>query len=190
MMDGLRTEQERMQVGVENQATGPVALRAPVAADGARFIALAQRSRALHTLWTSAPSTPETFADYLALIDSPANRGFLACMPDQAGKGEQIAGVFNLSQIVMGNFCSAYLGYYVFAGYERRGVMRAGLQQLVRHAFGPLKLHRLEANIQPGNTASIALVRSCGFRQEGFSPCYLKVNGRWRDHERWAIVAG
>jgi len=89
----------------------------------------------------------------------------------------------------MGNFCSAYLGYYVFAGYERRGVMRAGLQQLIRHAFGPMKLHRLEANIQVGNTASIALVKACGFNQEGFSPRYLKINGRWRDHERWALVA-
>lgn len=101
-----------------------------------------------------------------------------------------MAGAIHLSQMVMGNFRSAYLGYYVFAGYERQGVMRSGLQQVVRHAFRHLKLHRLEANIQPGNTASIALVRACGFTQEGFSPRYLKINGRWCDHERWAIVAG
>lgn len=178
-----------MQVRVKNQATAPVALRAPVAADEERFIALAQRSRALHGPWTSAPSTPEAFAAYLAQTDTPANRGFLVCLLDRTGEGEQIAGVFNLSHIVMGNFRSAYLGYYVFAGYERQGVMRAGLQQLRRHAFGPMKLHRLEANIQPDNTASIALVRACGFRQEGFSPRYLKINGRWRDHERWASVS-
>ena len=72
---------------------------------------------------------------------------------------------------------------------EGQGLMREGLQAAVRDAFRSLKLHRLEANIQPANAASIALVRACGFSKEGYSPRYLKIGGRWRDHERWAILA-
>jgi ribosomal-protein-alanine N-acetyltransferase len=49
-------------------------------------------------------------------------------------------------------------------------------------------LHRLEANIQPGNLSSIGLVRSLGFKKEGFSEKYLQINGEWMDHERWAIL--
>ena len=67
--------------------------------------------------------------------------------------------------------------------------MREGLRALTLHAFTTLQLHRLEANIQPNNTASIALVTACGFAIEGFSPRYLKIGGQWRDHERWAILA-
>jgi ribosomal-protein-alanine N-acetyltransferase len=67
--------------------------------------------------------------------------------------------------------------------------MKEGLRLVLRYAFRELKLHRLEANIQPDNIPSLALVKSCGFRKEGLSPRYLKINGEWRDHERWAILA-
>ena len=94
-----------------------------------------------------------------------------------------------MSHIFHGNFCSAYLGYYAGATFMGQGYMSEGLRLVLRHAFGALGLHRLEANIQPKNRASIHLVRRAGFRREGFSSRYLKVLGRWRDHERWAITA-
>jgi ribosomal-protein-alanine N-acetyltransferase len=118
-------------------------------------------------------------------MQGPVNYGFFVCKADDGA----IVGVVNLTNVVLGLFRSGYLGYYAFAGYERQGFMRAGLLQVIRHAFRSLKLHRLEANIQPGNVASIALAKSCGFANEGYSPKYLKIGGQWRDHERWAILA-
>jgi len=99
-----------------------------------------------------------------------------------------VIGEINLSQIVRGIFLSAYLDYQVGAPYARQGYMGEALRLALRHAFTTLGLHRLEANIQPENTASIALVRKIGFTQEGCSRRYLKIGGRWRDHERWAIL--
>ncbi len=151
------------------------------------FLTAVHASRALHRPWVSPPATPEQFVAYAERMQTPGNCGLLV-MRQGAGSLE-LAGVVNITNTVMGPFCSGYLGYYAFRGFERQGLMCEGLTLAVRHAFRTLKLHRLEANIQPGNAASQALVQSCGFTQEGYSPKYLKIGGRWRDHERWAIVS-
>ena len=67
--------------------------------------------------------------------------------------------------------------------------MLQGIRLAVSHAFYNLGLHRVEANIQPENITSIHLVQRLGFTKEGFSRRYLKVNGEWRDHERWALTS-
>jgi len=161
-----------------------IELRPPAAGDASEFVAAARASRALHGSWISAPATPEAFRAWRKRMAQPTHCALLAC---RAGDGA-IAGVFNITNMVMGPFRSAFLGYYAFAGHEGQGLMAEGLRATVKHAFKSLKLHRLEANIQPGNAASIALVQACGFQLEGYSPRYLKIAGRWRDHERWAVI--
>jgi ribosomal-protein-alanine N-acetyltransferase len=100
-----------------------------------------------------------------------------------------IAGVININNVIRGAFQSASLGYYAFSPFAGQGLMEQGMLLVLKHAFGKLNLHRLEANIQPANRASIALVQKCGFVREGFSRRLLKVRGRWRDHERWALLS-
>ncbi len=99
-----------------------------------------------------------------------------------------LAGAVTVSEIVWGMFRSGYLGYYAFVPHDRQGYMKRGLGAVITEAFVTHGLHRLEANIQPDNLRSIGLVKSLGFRKEGYSPRYLKIAGRWRDHERWAIT--
>ena len=97
----------------------------------------------------------------------------------------QIVGVVNLNEIVAGVFMSAYLGYHGMKRFAGQGLMTEAVGAAVRYAFVELGLHRLEANIQPGNTRSIELVSRLDFEKEGFSPKYLFIDGAWRDHERW-----
>ena len=160
-------------------------LRSPDRGDRREFLALARASRALHGTWVKVPSTPAQFRAYLGRMAQPMNHGFLVCRRE----GSNIVGVINVTDIVLGVLRSGYLGYYVFAGHERQGLMREGLKAVIRRSFTSMRLHRLEANIQPGNAASIALAKACGLRREGYSRRYLKIAGRWRDHQRWAIVA-
>jgi len=162
-----------------------VFLRAPTSNDCAEFIALNRASRRFHRGLVSPPTTPEQFAAFLKRSDTETSICVFVCLVTDAS----IIGAMSLSQIFRGGFQNAYLGYYVGASYANQGYMTQALQLLLRYAFKQLKLHRLEANIQPHNVASIALVKRSGFRKEGFSPRYLKISGRWQDHERWAILA-
>jgi ribosomal-protein-alanine N-acetyltransferase len=162
-----------------------VVIRPPVAADRAAFIAAMRASRQLHRGWSRPPRTPAAYADFLRRYRRPTHVAFLACRRSDG----RIAGVFMLMEIVREQFQGAYLGYYAAAELAGQGYMTEALRLVLRHAFTRLGLHRIEANIQPANARSIALVRRCGFRREGLSRRYLKVAGRWRDHERWALVA-
>jgi ribosomal-protein-alanine N-acetyltransferase len=96
--------------------------------------------------------------------------------------------VININEILRGFLQSAFLGYYGGFFHAGQGYMTEGMSLVLRHAFVKLELHRVEANIQPGNTRSIRLVERCGFTREGFSRRYLKIGGKWRDHERWALL--
>lgn len=161
-----------------------VFLRTPHALDCEELIALNRASVAFHRGLASPPKAKSEFDDYLTRSESEDNVCFLVCRSTD----KAIVGSINLSQIFRGPLQSAYLGYYVGAQFANQGYMTEAVKLTLRHAFQTLKLHRVEANIQPGNTASIAMVRRAGFTQEGFSKWYLKIGGRWRDHERWAIT--
>ena len=161
-----------------------VLIRHPDPADRPEFLRRAAESRRLHTPWITAPSDHE-FDDYLAKAGRDNALFFLICRRED----DAIAGVANVSEIVLGNFRSGHLGYYAFEPFAGRGYMTEGIRLVLRHVFRERGLHRIEANIQPGNDRSARLVERIGFRKEGFSPRYLKIRGRWRDHDRWAILA-
>jgi ribosomal-protein-alanine N-acetyltransferase len=162
-----------------------VQLRVLAREDRTEFLALARESHRLHRPWTYPPERSDQFDE---LYGRSRREDFVCLLSCKVDTGE-ITGVFTVSQIVRGAFQSAYLGYYAHERHAGHGYMREALEQVLDHSFGPLGLHRIEANIQPGNVRSIALARGAGFRLEGFSPRYLLIGGQWRDHERYAITA-
>lgn len=163
------------------------AIRTVAAGDVEELAELAQASRELHHPWASPPHDVEAWRVWLEAKDPTTWAGYVVI--DQSGGA--IAGSVNVNNIVRSLFRCGALGYHAYAPSAGRGLMTEGLGLVVRHAFAAdgLDLHRLEANIQPGNAASIAVVRRVGFRLEGFSPDFLFLDGAWRDHERWAITA-
>ncbi|MEV0399953.1 GNAT family N-acetyltransferase [Actinoallomurus sp. NPDC050550] len=161
-----------------------VTLRPLAGSDQSEFLDLVSVSDDLHRPWMSLPSTPQQFQAYAARYEQPGEESLLVCV---RGTGA-IAGMVNINSIIRGRLQSGALAYAAFAPTAGQGYLTEGLDLVVRYAFEQLRLHRLEAQIQPDNHASIRLVRRVGFRHEGNSPEFLFIDGAWRDHERWAIT--
>jgi ribosomal-protein-alanine N-acetyltransferase len=160
-----------------------VELSSPGPEDEADFIAAMAASADVHRPWLFPPTTPPDYRDYLARLVEGRKHGFLARRVEDGA----LVGWLNVSDIVRGALQGANVSYGGVAAFRGQGYMSEALELVLHEAFVALELHRLEANIQPGNASSLALARRAGFQLEGFSPGYLKIDGEWRDHERWAL---
>jgi len=154
-------------------------------ADAAEIIGLNRENVDYHAPWEKGITDQAGFDAWFARGLTGATVSLIA----REAASDDVVGVININEIVMGVFRSAYVGYWGYAHTGGRGLMTEALQIAVRIAFDELGLHRVEANIQPANTRSIALVKRVGFTKEGYSPAYLFFDGAWRDHERWALRA-
>ena len=159
-------------------------------ADRRAFIGLRQSSRDYLERWEPIPPRGfDAFGDDgfdrdLSLTCTPASERMLICTREDG----RAIGKLSFSDIIRGPAQYCHIGYWIGEPYAGRGYMTEAIRLGLHHAFGPLGLHRVEANIQPHNEASRRVVEKCGFRREGFSPRYLKIQGEWSDHERWAIT--
>ena len=162
-----------------------VALRRPRSADRAELTALNRESADFHRHRLIAPPRRRAeFDRYLRRSRAANYVGLLVCRREDGA----IVGTVNLFDIARGPFQAAGIGYYVGARFAGHGYMTEALALALRHAFVTLGLHRVEAAIEPDNRASIRLVRRAGFLREGLSRSYIRMGGRWRDHERWALL--
>jgi len=160
-------------------------IQPPGAADEEAFLAAMRDSIGLHHPWVSAPKDHAGWQRYMTRLERDNEAGFLV----KRIQDNAICGVINLNVITYEALCSAYVSYFGVAGQTEKGYMKEGMLQVIRHAFDKLGLHRLEANIQPGNLASVGLAQGTGFQYEGYSPRFLRIRGEWCDHERWAVLA-
>jgi ribosomal-protein-alanine N-acetyltransferase len=101
----------------------------------------------------------------------------------------ELVGTINLLVVVRLSSQLAWVGYGIFNQHWRKGFGREGLEAVLAIAFRELRLHRVEAGIQPKNRASIALVRALGMRREGAPRRAVWIGRGWRDLVVYAATA-
>ena len=102
---------------------------------------------------------------------------------------DALLGGVSLSNVRRGVTQAAALGYWLGVPYVRQGYMSDAVAAAIAFSFIELKLHRVEAATLPDNAASIRVLERNGFQREGFARSYLKINGTWRDHVLFGLVA-
>jgi ribosomal-protein-alanine N-acetyltransferase len=172
-------------------ATGDkINLQLPAQGHKKTFIHFIKRNRNFHEPWIYISSDPQYFDQYLRRMKSGNMLGFFVFTNEKDVDGNQkFVGVINLNNIRLNPFGSASLGYYADQEKCQKGYMKEAIRLVLHHAFSKIELNRVEVNIQPENTSSLALVKSAGFQKEGFSRKYLQIGNEYRDHERWAYLA-
>lgn len=176
---------------------GDVEVRPLRMRDAAAWTEVRVRNRAWLEPWEGSPAAqPPTlwadrhggavFASMLRSLRREARAG--RALPFAVVYQGRLAGQVTLNGVVRGAFDSCALGYWVDGRVAGRGVTPTAVALVVDHAFGPVGLHRVEANVRPENVASLRVVEKLGFRREGRHERYLYIDGAWRDHLCHALV--
>jgi ribosomal-protein-alanine N-acetyltransferase len=161
-----------------------VHLERPASSHERDYLDACHRSRALHRGLVAAAATPADYRDFLESTARPNQKSFFVVTAAR----RQLAGVVNILDIALKATPVGRLAYFAFVPHAGLGLMREGVARVIDVAFCELDLARLDADIQPGNVRSRALVERLGFRRAGALPLQLKIGSRWREHERWTLL--
>jgi ribosomal-protein-alanine N-acetyltransferase len=175
-------------------AWGPVELHPLRRADAREWARLRTENEAWLTPWE--PSAPVSWADrhtpttYRAMRRAAGRRARTgAALPFAVRYEGRLVGQVTVDNIVRGAMRSGHLGYWIDRAVAGRGIASLAVALVCDHAFGPVGLHRLQADIRPENRSSRRLVERLGFRQEGLFRDYLDIDGTWRDHVGYALLS-
>jgi ribosomal-protein-alanine N-acetyltransferase len=179
------------QSAIRNPQSAMPSLRLLELTDASALADYYLRNQEFHRIWSPVPP-PGFFTElhqrerlFASLQLRDRGQEFRFGIFDDVGL---LVGTISLTAIERGVFQNGRFGYSIDGDHQRKGVMTAKLREAMTFGFNEQKLHRLEANIMPHNEASRRVLQKCGFTKIGYSPKYLKINGRWEDHEMYMIL--
>jgi len=156
-----------------------------------------ERLQMANETWLSPwePSAPSSWADrhsrgnFRRMVRALRRRANLGmCLPFAVLVDGDFAGQLTVDNVVRGVMRSAHLGYWIDESMAGQGHMSKAVAVVVDHCFGPVGLHRLQADVRPENAPSRALISRLGFREEAHFARYLDIDGQWRDHIGYALT--
>jgi [ribosomal protein S5]-alanine N-acetyltransferase len=167
--------------------------------DGLAWVDIRLRNRDWLARWEATPTgvlsawdywearqTVSIYGQMLRRLRHQARTG--TALPFGVVSGGRLVGQVTVSTIVRGAFNSGQVGYWVDQDHAGLGITPTALALVADHCFGPVGLHRIEANVRPENASSRRVMEKLGFREEGLHRRYLSIDGAYRDHICYALT--
>jgi ribosomal-protein-alanine N-acetyltransferase len=169
--------------------TDRLVLRPPRTGDVGELRRLLRQNQVHLKPWNPAPrpgDDPTSITEVSNAIlrqrrDWKTGRAF-TLMPALRVDPSRFVGKIALNGIMRGAMHGAYLGYWMDADVQNRGLCTEAIHAVLDFAFGVAELHRVQAAIMPRNARSLRVIEKLGFRREGYAERYLQINGKWEDH--------
>ena len=179
-----------MKISLESERLKMVSLDST---DTEQFFDFLMRNKEFFRRWS--PAYEESYfsvwyhKSWLESIEKEMNEGRqIKFGVYQRSNPNRIIGTVSFSNIIKGVFQSCFLGYRIDEHETKKGFASEAIARGVKYMFEEIKIHRIEANIMPVNTASIRVMEKLEFENEGLAKKYLKVNGIWEDHYHYVLL--
>jgi len=184
-MGGAPVEAARPAGTQDQPPTARVRISLLEPGDIPELAALLADSADFHRGWVSYPTTPDAVSSFAAGAGANGMLIFaVRCRDDGA-----LAGLMTLCRFSGEPWATAEYGCAAGSRHRGHGYLTEATALLADYAFSELGLHRIEALVRPDNRASARMLARAGFRPEGLARGAVRVDGAWRDHERWALTA-
>ncbi|HAG90974.1 MAG TPA: N-acetyltransferase [Bdellovibrionales bacterium] len=136
----------------------------------------------------SSELSKNSFKSVLSLQKSQRDRDEYYDLTVFEKKSGLVVGGVSAMNVVRSVSQTAFLGYSIHNIHWGKGYGKESVKAMIEIAFRDLKLHRLEAGVEPSNRRSIMLARSVGLRKEGLKKRAVLLRGEWRDLTIYSIT--
>ena len=100
----------------------------------------------------------------------------------------KLIGTIGFWQIDIENY-RAEIGYLLHADQQGKGLMQEAIAMVLKYGFQFMKLHSVEANVNPANIASIKLLEKNKFNKEAFFKENYYYNGKFLDTAVYSLLS-
>lgn len=139
------------------------------------------------TLPQGSGETGRTYPEMVRTLRSRARHG--QSMPFVITYDAQMVGQLTVGGITWGSARWATIGYWIGQNHAGKAITTTAVALVCDHLLGKVGMHRIEISIRPENSASLRVVEKLGFEEVGLARRFLHIDGQWRDHRIFQILA-